>query len=360
MAVKKKAKAPASKAAAKPAKAPLKSAAKPAKAAKGGKAPKAAAAPQRKRTGLVVGVALGVLALLAGEGYYLARQQASQNIELVQVGPILQSTIPSTRWLCGDAQGDFLRLNGMGQTWRFQKFDPSLRLLAEYKPTKADEILDNARCATAAKDGTVFVLQTNGQIKVLSPDMTYQETLDTHLNDTTAIDIDDLDRLWVVARTDNKVVLFDRQGNRLQELGDATSPSGALAGPVMLVEQPATKLAYVMEGLPEGLRIKEISITDFKLAKSFIIPKERVANFEYLGMGVDPQGRIFFNDQMGGNAVVIYDGKRGKYIGSAKGTNTQQQIVAPGSLGVNRYNGDIFVDFIPGVMKCVMPQPQGK
>jgi hypothetical protein len=337
MATKKKAKAPAKKAAAK----------------KGGKA----GAP-KKKVGLIVGIVALVLVGLGVQGYVLARRQVAQNIELMQRGPILVSTIPATRWLFGDKNGAFLRLNGMGETWRFQKFNSAMQLEAEYKPKNAIENFNNARGGTAAEDGTIFILQTDGKIKVLTPDLKYKETIDTRLGDTTSIDIDAQGRLWVVARSEGKIVLLDRQGNRLQELGAAESPTGMLSSPNLLVISPGTGLAYLMEGIPAGLRMKVLNTESFKVEKSFIVPEEKVRNFEYLGMGVDPQGRLFFNDHLGGNAVVIYDANKGKYIGSSKGTDTGQQIVAPGALGVNRYTGDIYVDFIPGVMRASMPVEQ--
>lgn len=337
MATAKKSKKPAAKAVAK----------KGAKAKKG--------APGKKKTGLVIGIVAAVLIGLGVQGYLLARRQVAQNIELLQRGPVLVSTIPATRWLFGDSKGAFLRLNGMGETWRFQKFNANMQLEAEYKPKNGIENFNNARSGTADEEGNIYILQTDGKIKVLKPDMTYDRTIETRLGDTTSVDIDPQGRLWVVSRSEGKIVLMDKQGNRLNELGTPESPSGMLSSPNIVIISPAANLAYVMEGIPAGLRIKVLNVESFKVEKSFIVPEEKVRNFEYLGMGVDPQGRIFFNDHLGGNAVVVYDGHKGKFIGSAKGTDTGQQIVAPGALGVNRYNGDIFVDFIPGVMRAAMP-----
>lgn len=341
---------------AKQAKAPAKKPA--AKAAKSAKPGAAAPGGNKKKGVIILAVAALVLIGLAAQGYFLARRQVSQNVEMLQRGPIVTSNIPSTRWLFGDKEGNFIRLNGMNEVWQIRKYNNALQMLAEYKPKKAAENFVHARSGTVDEEGNVYFLQSNGVIKVLDKDLVFQRNIETRLNDTTSIDIDNQGRLWVVCRTDGMIVLFDKQGQRLTEIGAPGSATGTLSNPTLVVISPALNTAYVMEPIPAGLRIKAIDPDSFKVSKSFIVPEDKVRYFEHTGMAVDPQGRIFFNDHLGGNAVVIYDALKGKFIGTCKGTDTGQQIVAPGSLGGNRYNGDIFVDFIPGVMRIAMPEPK--
>ena len=307
-----------------------------------------------KKNGLIIVIGLVVLVLLMVEGFYLAKSQASQVIELVHMGPILEKTIPNTRYFTGDKQGNFYRLNGMNETWKLQKYSPEFRFVAEYKPVpgKVDQILQDAKSIAIDPEENVYVAQANGVVKVLDKDMKYVRQFATKVPDVLGIDLDSQGRIYLSSRGANKIAIFDNAGAYVSELGAPESSTGAIAQPSDIVIQPDDTVIF-RESLSEGVRIRVLA-PDLKPRKTFIIKNDKLKPWEFMEMGVDPAGLLYFNDASD-HGIMIYDSKKGKLHGFSKATQDNQAIIAPGGMGVNKWTGDVYIDYIPGVMKCKLP-----
>ncbi len=290
---------------------------------------------------------------LAAEGYYMAKSQSSENIELVHVGPILLSDTPSVRSLKGDSEGNFLRLNGRDDVWRLIKYGPSLAVLVEFKPKNKEQGLVNAVGVAADEQGNVYVAQNNGEVKLLDKNLAFVAAVKTGLSDVTDMDVDAEGRMHLVSRSNNKVGIYSREGAAIGEYGTPDTKGGGLASPTRIVIQPKTGRIVILEVIATGTRVRMFK-PDLSPDRAFIIAPEKMRYVEYTGMGVAPNDLVVFND--GEKSVVFFSLKKGKFYGSAQRTQDNQIIISPAGLGVNKWNGDIYIDFIPGAMKCTLPE----
>jgi hypothetical protein len=317
---------------------------------KAAKAPVKAASPAK--TKWIVAILALVLIGLGAEGYYMAKSQSSQSIELVHVGPIHPTSIPHPRSMKGDSEGNFLRLNGRADTWKLVKYDASFLPKAEFNPKGKDQVLVNAASVAADEQGNVYVAQSEGEVKILDKNLAFVSSFKTGQRDVTDLDVDGEGRIHLVSRAGNKVGIYGKDGALVTEYGTPESKGGGFANPSRIVIQPKSGRIVILETIATGTRVRMLN-ADLSPEKAFIIPPDKMAYSEYTGMGVTPGGLAVFNDNE--KSVVFFNLAKGKFHGSARSTQDNQSIISPGSVGVNKWTGDIYVDFIPGVMKCSLP-----
>lgn len=316
---------------------------------------KKAASAQTQRSkgpkaGLAAVVLVAVLVLLAGQALRLGKKQAAQDIQFVRVGSIMPKSRFGGIAMTGDSSGNFFRLNGRGDQWEIHKYSEQGILLAEYEPHSAQEMIIQGRAIATGSKGQVYVLEQNGTVKIFSSDLSYLRQFKTGENGTVALDLDSKNRIYVLSQADRKVVVFSPKGLRLSEFGGPGSNSGDLSNPFRIAISTSDRIV-VLESIPSGPRAKIFS-TSGELKKTYSFKEIRTTQILYLG--IDPENRIFMNDHAS-QGIVIYDSNKGKFIGRCIRTVDKQLIQHPGGVGVNKFTGRIYVDYIPGYMQCVLP-----
>ena len=352
MATKKK--APAKKPAARPRKAAVKTqpAAAPAPAAA---SPKAGG----RKTGLVLG-ALALLVLAIGaQVFFLAKHQAAMDLNLVRLGVQIpygmdlgQALSPQN--IQGDKQDNLYYLEGMGgQAPGLLKFDAQDHFLARYKAAKPDEVLVDVLDLDVTPQGQVYILQRNGEVKVLDADLKFQRTFKVAVNSPTGFGVDSKGRLYVASMNDNKVQMFTAAGAPAGEFGAPGTNTGDLASPVRL-RVGADDLIVVLELLSDGLRLKSFS-PDLKLKHQLKV--KDMPWTEAMRMGLNVDDVVILNDSATNKAVGFYDMRSGDVKGYAKGTQDNIVFLSRGSCGANKYTGSFFIHSVGGLTRALIPAP---
>lgn len=332
-----------------------KSKVKPAKAAASKPKSKPAAQKSRstKKTFLPTMILVVVLLGLGLQALFLGKKHAAQDIRFQQVGSVIEKSPRAYRGYACDKQGNFFQLNGSGDDWIVSKYSPANKNLTYFEATSTEDQIINASDLVAGAKGYVYVLQSNGIIKVFSNNLKYIRTLDSGLAGAVSLDLDSKGRIFVASRQENKVIILAPDGSLETELGSPESKTGSLARPTRVVVGKDDQL-IVLENLPTGIHIKVFS-PELKSIREFNIDK---MNFiEWTLMGIDPNGLLYLNDHAGQEGVVIYDSNKGRFHGKSLATDTRQTFDHPGGLAINKWTGAIYVAYIPGVVQCRLPDP---
>lgn len=319
----------------------------------------ATAVPAKKgKGGLFVALALlAVLAGLGGQAYYVARAKAAMKFDFDRNGAILGQGVADglgtgPQSIAGDAKGDVFFLDGQErEVMRLQKFDANIKYVCKYQPTRADQVLGHAIDVDCDAKGNVYVLENNGVILTLDNDLRFLNTAKVQVNDPAAMAVSADGRIFVAARGDNKVQIFDGSGRSLGEFGAPGTKSGDLARPCKITFDGAGRLA-VLEDTADVPRVKVFD-KDLKLERSFRLVGVHLC--PPLRIGADTLGLMYLNDFDGNKGILVYNLASGKQIGEVKGTSQGDVIVTPGSCGANHYAQRIYVHTIPGMIPCAFP-----
>jgi len=288
-----------------------------------------------------------VLVGLGTQAFFLKQKHTAEDLQFVTLGPVMPKSLYSGRAMTGDKAGNFFRLNGQGDQWEIHKYSAQGRFLSEYKPTSAEDMLVHAEDMAVDSKGQVYVLQNDGTIKIFDNNLKFLRALTAGELQTLAIDLDSKDQIYVLSRQHSKIVILDSQGQRQSEIGGEESKAGPLAHPFRMVVSK-DDWVIVLESLPSATRVQVMSPAG-TLKKSFSLEKLRPSPILFLG--VDPEGRIYFNDHAD-QGIYVYEAESGQFIGRCVRTKDQQMIHHPGGVGVNKWTGAVYVDFIPGYIQC--------
>jgi hypothetical protein len=303
--------------------------------------------------------------VLLGLGIFIvchARYLASLTFDMVREDRIIpqgrgrgQSTGLAN--MAGDAQGNLIMLESQDpapvRLQRFDRLDSPDTLL--YTPAKPGQDLTGAVDVDCDAKGDVYVLLKDGRVQVLDNNLVYLRTLQTGIAGASAASVNSAGRVYVADQPGNKVVFFDADGRRAGEIGAPGKSDVSLVSPVLLRVTPADEIV-VIESTPTGLHGK-IFTKEHALRKTFLVDK--ITYYPPVRMGVNSQDKAFFNDPGGPLGIVCYDLATGKYFGSAAATKDGVQFISPGCIGADRFTPDVYVHTVPGLVKCVLPQPGG-
>ncbi len=325
-------------------------------AAKGG-AKGAVPAAKKGKGGLWVTLALvAVLAGFAGQAYWVALQQAKLKFDFVRVGSIIaqgqaDGQFAGPWFICGDASGNLFAVDGPADNQRLQKFNDQYAFVGRYKASTGQQALFSNIDFTVDETGVVYFLRGDGTVTVLSNDLKYLRTLSLNVPAATAIAADK-GRLFVAARNDSKIMVFDTAGSKITEFGAPGTKTGDLANPIRMTMTGDGNLV-VMEDLPEAFRIKVFS-PEQKLLSQF-----RVKDINMgmpVRMAADNRGLLYINDHLGSKGVAIFRLSNGKIFGEVKGTTDGVLFPTPGTIAANRFTGVIYVHSLPGMIPCTLSQ----
>ncbi len=323
---------------------------------KASKAGKSGGKKKGKKGWVISGVLVGILLLLAGETYYQVRRQAKLKLDMLRIGRIIpqgrdkgQGTAVVN--LEGDKQDNLWFLEGDANVpARLQKFDPQGNSLGVYEPKKPEQLLSNPRDITTDGVGNAYVLMED-HVLIVDKDIKFVGNVRFNLPGAVALGIDSKGVLYIASDPFNKVLMVGRDGKTVGEFGAPGTHTGDLVGPIHM-RVSADDQTVILERLPTGLRVKVFS-PEHKVSRLFDI--KNLQNSVPLKMGLNVDGKLFFNDPTGSRGMVVYDMNTGKYVGDAQATKDGEKFISPGGVGANKWTASAYLHTVPGLIKCVLP-----
>jgi hypothetical protein len=321
--------------------------------------PVSAVKPGGGKAGLIVLGLVVVLGALLAETYYQAQRQAKMKFDMIRVGRIIPQGHDKGQGtgvveLEGDKADNLWFLEGDGTPPRLQKFDPSGEVLAVYQPKRPDELLTGPVDLTTDSSGNVYVLLQD-RIQKISPEAKYLGSMKINIPGPAGLGLDSKGTFYVISNPMNKVVMLGADGKVQGEFGAPGSNSGDLATPVHL-RVSSDDQAVILEQRPTGLRVK-VFAPDHKLKREFDVENLQFA--PPLKMGVNGNGKVFFNDSVGSRGMVVYDINSGKFVGDAQATKDGEKFIFPGAIGANKWTPTVYLHTVPGLIKCLLPNGGG-
>jgi hypothetical protein len=296
-------------------------------------------------------VFVAVLLAVSFEIVYMSKKKMGLNLQLTHVGALVpkgqsDGQAWGPRGIVSDRKGDWYYLDGADPQWRIQKFAADMRFVTRYKPSKREGIIQNAVALACGPEG-LYVLQSIGGIKVLSPDLSYLRTIATGMEGAVSLDIDTKGNIFVLDGVQQKVFVLNPKGTVLRSFGKPGSGKNALANPVCLAVDAKDNL-FVAEAMGEKMRVKSFS-PEGVLGNSFIVD---LMPTPYSSFGVDQSGRLYFSDLAQEKGVRIYS-TQGDYLGAAKSSTDNEMFPNQGYLAVNKWDGSVIIGYASAVGKFI-------
>lgn len=294
-------------------------------------------------------VFVGVLLAVSFEIVYMSKKKMGLNLQLAHIGSLVpkgqsDGQCWGPRGMATDAKGDWYYLDGENPQWRIQKFSSDMGFLARYKPSDRKEIVQDAFALATGPEG-LYVLQSTGSLKILSPGLKFVRAIDTALANAVSLDIDSKGKIYVLDSLQQKVTVFSAQGATLSSFGKPGSGKNALANPIRIaIDQKDT--LYICETLGAQMRIKTFN-TEGVMDKSFVVD---LMPTPYSSFGVDNAGHLYFSDLAQDKGVRVYS-TSGDYLGAAKSSTDNEMFPNQGYLSVNKWNGDVIIGYAAAVGK---------
>ena len=307
---------------------------------------------------LIAACMIGAVVLIGAQIYFKARKEASQKFDMVRTGRNIATGMSdgqgmSPLQLQGDKEDNLFFLDGQGtDPARLQKFSAGCDFIKKYVPKTPQQMIAGAVDLDVDKDGNPRVLLRTGEVVMLDKNLGYLRTLATQVASPSGIGIMPDGRMLIASKDSNKIVVFDAAGQKTGEFGAPGTKSGDIANPVRLrVTQDG--LVAVMELVSSGLHMKVFS-PEFKQLVQFDLAKLQWC--EPVKLGVTSDGKMFCNDHMGDNGLMVWNLKDGEFLGASKGTKDNVFFISPGSSGADKYTRSVYLHSVNGLTKCLMPE----
>lgn len=311
----------------------------------------AGAAPRKsyRKEWIVALVFAAIVVGVASQVVFMAKQKASQVLEFVRVGALIQKGAAEGQ--CGGARamapakdGGIYHLDGEAPNWRLQQFKRDGSFVGRYKPKDADGILNRPHFMSTGDDGRLYIIDRDGRVLILSPAMQQLKVLKIPAPDAAGLAVNSADEIFVLNTPQQRVDVFGQQGQLLRSIGDGSDPKGALTAPLAIFIDRTNEELFVYEAPGGKTRVKVFNAAG-AFQRTFFV---NVKVTPYSTFGVDAEGRIYFSQLDSGTGVVVYD-RKGKYLGSAKSSTDNQMFPDQGYLTVNPWNSEIVMNYAPAV-----------
>lgn len=251
--------------------------------------------------------------------------------------------------MAGDKQGNFYLLNYGNKTFQIQKMSLGNKILDETKLDVSENKLARVTDFAADARGKTYILESDGRIHIFDKSLIFLRTLTTKVSDALALDLDSEGRIFVLGRASQEVFIFLNDGKPEMSFGPSPDVRKALKNSVCLTVT-ADGTSIVIENQSEGMKAKVFS-SEGKLTTTF--PIKEIGYHSVLSVKVGPKNRLFLNNHPAHG--IYYYSMTGVFLGSASNTDRKDFISHPGGVFVNKWTGDIYVDFAPGFIRCRLP-----
>ena len=209
-------------------------------------------ASSKSGLGLLLGlVFLAVLVGVVVEIVFISKKKVAQKIEFVHVGALVPKGQSDGQCWGGRSMaiapsGAWYYLDGENQQWRLQKFNADMSFGGKYKPTRKDDMLVDPYALACDSKGNLYVLQTNGLIRVLDSALKPQRTIATKVANACSLDLNTKDEIYVLGSAEQLVNAYANDGHFLFSFGKPGSGKNALASPIRIAVD-AKDNVYVLE-----------------------------------------------------------------------------------------------------------------